>query len=62
MEADAIARGYKGFIVGFAVGLVSLGALEDFEGPEDCANRSSKWTIGFLETHRSSFRRFCHNN
>ena len=42
-----------GFVVGFAVDFVGLarglGALEDFEGPEDCAIWSSKWTLGFLE-------------
>ena len=42
MEAEAVAGGFKGFAVG-------LGALEDFEGPKDCAIWSSKWTIGFLE-------------
>ena len=42
-----------GFAVGFVAGLVglagALGATEGFEGPEDCAMRSSKCTIGFLD-------------
>ena len=41
VEAEAIAGCLKDFAVGFAVdfavGLVGLGALEDFEGPKDCA-------------------------
>ena len=38
MEAEAVVGGFKGFAVVFVVGLVGLGALEDFEGLED-------WTI-----------------
>ena len=49
--AVGFAAGFPvGFVVGFVVDfVVDLGSLEDFEGPEDCAIWSSKWTIGFLE-------------
>jgi hypothetical protein len=48
VEAEGLVEA-EGFVAGFAVGLVGLGAVEDFEGLEDCAIKSSKWTIGFLE-------------
>jgi len=41
VEAEAVAGGFKGFAVGFAVDLVglarALGALEDFDGLKGCA-------------------------